>query len=79
MQETDLRSTFGRNTRFALSQLGADSVEMADPNNFTYCPVPQEEESRVTLINKCLEMRAGRLERNLTQKEITSIIDSISI
>ena len=41
LQETDLRSTFGRNTRFALLELGADSIEMADPNKFTYSPVPQ--------------------------------------
>ena len=49
IQETDLRSTFGRNVKFALSELGADHIEMADPNNFTYSPVPQEEEWRVTL------------------------------
>ena len=79
IQETDLRSTFGKNTRFALSELGADSIETADPNNFTYSPVPQEEEWKVILIKECLEMRAGRLESNLTQKEISSIIDNVSI
>ena len=78
-QETDLRSTFGKNVRFALSELGADTIEMADPSNFTYSPVPQEEEWRVVLIKECLEMRDGRLESNLTQKEISSIIDSVSI
>lgn len=60
-------------------KLGADTIEMADPSSFTYSPVPQEEEWRVVLIKECLEMRAGRLESNLTQKEISSIIDSVSV
>ena len=79
IQETDLRSTFGKNIKYATSELGASCIEMADIRNFKYSPVPQDEEWRVTLIKECLEMRAGRLESNLTQKEISIIIDSVSV
>ena len=68
IQESDLRSTFGRNVKYAISELGASCIEMADIGNFMYSTVPQDEEWKVTLIKECLEMRAGRLESNLTQK-----------
>ena len=79
IQENDLRSTFGKNVKHIISELDATCIELANVSNFIYSPVPQDEEWKVTLIKECLEMRAGRLESNLTQKEITFILNSVSV
>ena len=52
---------------------------MVDISSLQYSPVPPDKEWKVSLIRECLEMRAGRLESGLTQKEITHIIDTVSI
>ena len=79
IQAQDLRSTFGKNIQNICKEADVNSLNMVDTSSLCYSPVPPEEEWKVSLIRECLEMRAGRLESGLTQKEITHIIDSISI
>ena len=79
IQQNDLRSTFGKNVKHIIQELGVDCIELANINNYVYSPISQNDEWKISLIKECLEMRAGRLESNLTQKEITSIVNSISV
>ena len=74
IQKNDLRSTFGKNVRVITHELGVETIESAVINDYVYSPIPQDEEWKVILLKECLEMRAGRLETNLTQKEITSTL-----
>ena len=79
IQEKDSRSTFGKNVLNICKELGVDNIDLVDINAFVYSPVPEGEELKVPLLKQCLEMRAGRLVSNLTQNEITEIINSITI
>ena len=78
IQANDLRSTFGKNIQNICKEADVNSLNMVDTSSLCYSPVPIDEEWKVSLIRECLEMRAGRLESCLTQKEITHIIDSVS-
>ena len=44
-----------------------------------YQQIPPEEEYRLSLIEELLEMRSGRLDCNLTKKEVQSMLDILCI
>ena len=54
-------------------------MDMVETGSLSYSNIPQDQEWKVSLIKECLEMKAGRLESNLTMKEITHIIDTVSV
>ena len=54
-------------------------MDLVDMNSLKYSSIPQDKEWKVPLLKECFKMRAGRLESNLTQKEITHIIDTVSV
>ena len=75
IQQSDFRSVFGRNCRNIGAEAGVDSVFEASIFNISYAKVPQEEEYRISLICELLEMRAGRLDEELTKDEISSMLN----
>ena len=74
IQERDYRSTFGKNVQNICKELDVDNIEVVNMNNFVYSPVPEGEEWKISLVKECLEMKGGRLESNLSQKEIMQIM-----
>ena len=50
-----------------------------DTGSLRFSAIPEDENWKVLLIKECLEMKAGRLESNLTLKEISHIIDTVSV
>ena len=79
IQADDFRSTFGRNVQNIYREAKVKCMNLVDINTLKYSNIPQDEEWRVPLLKECFEMKAGRLESNLTQKEITHIINTVSI
>ena len=79
IQENDHRSTFGQNVINICREAGVEHIEQVDTSKFTYSAVPEDQEWKISLIKELLEMRSGRLEANLTLKELNQIIDEISV
>ena len=79
IQASDHRSTFGRNVQNILKEGKVNRMDMVDISSLKYSNIPQDQEWKVSLLKECLEMKAGRLESNLTMKEIKHIIDTISV
>ena len=79
IQANDLRSTFGKNVHNICKEANQNSITMVDTGSLCFSAVPEDEKWKVKLIKECLEMKAGRLECNLTTKEISYIIDTISV
>ena len=75
IQQNDFRSVFGRNCNNICAEAGVDSVFEASIFDISYAKVPQEEEYRIYLICELLEMRAGRLDEELTKDDISSMLN----
>ena len=56
-----------------------DSISMVDTGSLSFSPTPEGEKWKVLLIKECIEIKSGRLESNLTMKEINHIIDTVSV
>ena len=79
IQASDHRSTFGRNVQNIYKEAKVSCMNMVEISSLKYSIIPQDQEWKVVLIKECLQMKAGRLESNLTMKEINHIIDTISV
>ena len=79
IQENDHRSIFGKNVINICKEAGVEHIEQVDTSKLSYSTVPEDQEWKISLIKELIEMRSGRLEANLTMKEITQIIDDISV
>ena len=79
IQKNDFRSVFGRNCRNICAEDGSLEIENVSISNLNYNPVPINEEHRIPLIQELLEIRAGRLETQLTKDEIKSMINILCI
>ena len=79
IQKSDFRSVFGRNYQNICGEAGTEQIEAVILSEIDYCPVPPEEEYRISLVGELLEMRAGRMESELTNEEIKVMIDILCI
>ena len=79
IQAHDFRSTFGKNVQNICKEAEVDSLSMVDTGSLRFSAIPEDDNWKVLLIKECLEMKAGRLESNLTLKEISHIIDTVSV
>ena len=77
IQKNDRRSVFGRNSRNIFVEAGADSIQEVMLENIKYEEIPLEEEYRVPLVLELLKMRAGRLESELTSKEVSIMLNQV--
>ena len=78
-QETDFRSTFGRNIRYICDEAGVDTIFEIDLSNIVYAEVPEQQRYRIFLIQEALEMRQNKSETFLSEEEIDFIINTLSI
>ena len=78
LQKSDYRSVFGRNVRNICKEAGAEEISEVSANDIRYATIPQDQEWRCVLIKELLELRAGRLTTELSDKEITKILDSVT-
>ena len=46
-------------------------------DTFEYCPIPEEEEWKVPFMVELLEMRAGKLDTDLSKDDIEDMIDNV--
>ena len=79
IQKCDFRSVFGRNYQNICAEAGSEQIETVILSDIEYCAVPAEEEYRISLVSELLEMRAGRLETELTADEINTMINLLCI
>jgi hypothetical protein len=67
LQKSDYRSVFGRNVRNICKEAEAQEITKVSANDI-----------RCVLIKELIELRAGRLTTELSDKEITKILDSVT-
>ena len=78
VQMNDYRSVFGRNVRNICKEAQVDNISDVCLSNIDYAPVPDDQNWRCALISELLEMRAGRMDSNLTNKEIQIVLDTVA-
>ena len=75
IKQHDFRSVYGRNCKNICKETGVDIIQDASILDIKYQSVPPEEEYRLSLIKELFEMRSGRLECNLTKKEVQAMLE----
>ena len=75
IQQTDYRSVFGRNVRNICEEAKVSTLDEVFISNISYMPTPRDEEWRIPLVIELLELKAGRLNSNLTIQEIETILN----
>ena len=75
LQQNDFRSVYGRNCKNICQEARVENISEASFLDIKYEQIPPEEEYRFSLIEELLEMRSGRLDCNLTKKEVQCMLD----
>ena len=78
MQENDFRSIFGRNTQNILKEAKYELMQDINFNNLIYEFVPLQDEWKILILCDLIEMRADRMEANLSKEEIREMIVAVS-
>ena len=78
LQENDMRSTYGRNCRNLCSDANVNTPEEVNIENISYVDLPQEESWRVPFLKELLEVKAGRLQTDLTKMMIIRMIIEVA-
>ena len=73
LQKSDYRSVFGRNIKNICTEAEIEDISDVCANEIRYASVPQDQEWRCAIIDELLEIRAGRLQTELSTKEIKKI------
>ena len=73
-----MRSTYGRNCRNLCIDANVNTPEKVNIENISYVPLPQEESWRVPLLKELLEIKAGRLQTDLTKMMIIQMIIEVA-
>jgi hypothetical protein len=74
IQKDDKRSVFGSNIANICQEAGVDDIHEVNPSMVDYVKIPDDEAWRVPMLLELTEMKAGRLECGLSNKDITHLI-----
>ena len=77
LQKCDSRSVYGRNCRNICKEAEVHDIKDASHLDIKYEMINPEQEYKLSLISELIEMRAGRLDCNLTKKEVQVMLDNL--
>ena len=73
-----MRSIYGRNCRNLCNDANVNTLEEVNIENISYVDLPQEESWRVPLLKELLEVKAGRLQTELSKRMIIQMIIEVA-
>ena len=78
LQENDMRSTYGRNCRNLCNDANVNTPEEVNIENISYIHLSPEESWRVPFLKELLEVKAGRLQTELSKRMIIQLIIDVA-